>query len=225
MSVLVLGHRGLGGHPEPGSVEAVFAAIDAGCDGVEVDVRQTADGALALTHDPIHHGLLVSDHSLMRLREAGSLDTLEELVAAVGEAFLDVEVKAPVVDEARLVASLTDTLGGRPATRTMVSSFYLPALAAIASTGLTIGVLTATAWDPDGSVAVSTAASVGGRFALPHHESLHDGMALRLADENGLGVITWTVNDPDRAMTLEAWGAVGIITDDPGPVLTALGRM
>jgi glycerophosphoryl diester phosphodiesterase len=48
----VLGHRGWpeASHPE-NTVAAVTAALDAGADGVEVDVRLTADGVAVCCHD------------------------------------------------------------------------------------------------------------------------------------------------------------------------------
>ena len=51
--MIVLAHRGLPGADRPeNTVAAVTAAFDAGADGVEVDLRLTADGVLAVSHDP-----------------------------------------------------------------------------------------------------------------------------------------------------------------------------
>src|SRR5690349_21173163 len=53
----LLGHRGLGkgtvdGHAE-NTVASMLGALDAGADGLEVDVARTADGALLVSHDPV----------------------------------------------------------------------------------------------------------------------------------------------------------------------------
>lgn len=50
--MLVLGHRGWPdpAHPE-NTLDSVSAALDAGADGVEVDVRLTADGVAVCCHD------------------------------------------------------------------------------------------------------------------------------------------------------------------------------
>ena len=49
----VVGHRGARGlHPE-NTITSVRAAIDAGCLGIELDVRLTADGHVVVWHDPI----------------------------------------------------------------------------------------------------------------------------------------------------------------------------
>jgi glycerophosphoryl diester phosphodiesterase len=51
--VRILAHRG---SPTSDTVEnsipAISAALAAGADGVEVDLRLTADGVLAVCHDP-----------------------------------------------------------------------------------------------------------------------------------------------------------------------------
>ncbi len=51
--MLVIGHRGASAaHPE-NTLEAFALALAQGADGVELDVRRTADGALALCHDEV----------------------------------------------------------------------------------------------------------------------------------------------------------------------------
>ena len=46
----------------------------------------------------------------------------------------------------------------------------------------------------------------------------------RLAHAAGLGVNTWTVDDPARIAELAAWGVDGIVTNDIPTALAALGR-
>ena len=50
-SILVVAHRGAHTEAPENSLAAISRAIDLGCDYVEVDVRQTRDGALVLMHD------------------------------------------------------------------------------------------------------------------------------------------------------------------------------
>src|SRR3712207_1806426 len=50
----IIGHRGTPScslHPE-NTLQSIRAALDAGADGVEVDVQATRDGVLVLAHDP-----------------------------------------------------------------------------------------------------------------------------------------------------------------------------
>jgi glycerophosphoryl diester phosphodiesterase len=69
--MLVLGHRGAAAtHPE-NTLEAFAGALDAGADGVELDVRRTADGALAVVHDAtLPDGRLVAGTDAADLGEA-----------------------------------------------------------------------------------------------------------------------------------------------------------
>ena len=47
----VIGHRGASRAERENTLEAFHAAVAQGADGVELDVRRTADGALAVHHD------------------------------------------------------------------------------------------------------------------------------------------------------------------------------
>jgi glycerophosphoryl diester phosphodiesterase len=46
-----------------------------------------------------------------------------------------------------------------------------------------------------------------------HHESL-DAATVRFFHEHGYRVLTYTVNEPDRAEALLSWGVDGIFTDE-----------
>jgi glycerophosphoryl diester phosphodiesterase len=59
--MLVLSHRGYHEHLPENTLEAFQAAVDLGVDGIETDLRVTADGQLVLIHDRIaRDGRLVS---------------------------------------------------------------------------------------------------------------------------------------------------------------------
>ena len=49
---MVVGHRGASLEQPENTIEALEAAIDAGADAVEFDVRMTADGHAVVMHDP-----------------------------------------------------------------------------------------------------------------------------------------------------------------------------
>jgi glycerophosphoryl diester phosphodiesterase len=74
--VQVLGHRGARLVAPENTIEAFRAALDQGADGVELDVRQTADGALVCFHDAAL-GRTTDGRGLLRehtLAEVASLD-------------------------------------------------------------------------------------------------------------------------------------------------------
>lgn len=72
--VKVIGHRGAAGLALENTTESIEAAIKAGVDAIEFDVRLTSDNKLVLSHD-VHLGRVseeshhISKHSLARLRK------------------------------------------------------------------------------------------------------------------------------------------------------------
>lgn len=99
----VIGHRGAAGLALENTLDAIRAGIAAGVDGIEFDVRLTADGHFVLCHDPTLRR--VSDHehaidkcSLEELRQlplhnGKPVPTLEEALKAVGKLTVIVEPK------------------------------------------------------------------------------------------------------------------------------------
>ena len=100
VSVIVLAHRGGTGPWHENTLEAFSGALAFGADGVELDVRRSADGALVVHHDaevagagPIHE----RRHDEL----PGWVPPLEEALAACDGSVVNVEIKnAPT--EARL---------------------------------------------------------------------------------------------------------------------------
>jgi len=143
----VLAHRGLPGPGRPeNTVRAIIAAVDAGLDGIETDLRVTADGVVVLSHDadllraaadPVH----VEGTAWPELRDAGaaaglSLARLTDALPALSACRRVVlEVKTPDTDGlsrpeaavgrvARVVAGeLSVLLPSLAASRVTVSSF------------------------------------------------------------------------------------------------------
>lgn len=104
------------------TLASLQAALDAGLDGVEFDVRITRDGALVLQHDPVDaQGRAVYRLSLSELREdQPDLLTLAEAVQALPtSAVLNVEIKDHGIAEAVLeaLAEVGDD-------RLLISSFH-----------------------------------------------------------------------------------------------------
>src|SRR5688500_11208844 len=89
----IIGHRGCGSGPDENTLPSLLAAVEAGCDWVEVDVQRTAADTLVLRHDPTGpDGAFVYDTpgSLLRLEEV-----FDALPASVG---VDVDVKTILED-------------------------------------------------------------------------------------------------------------------------------
>lgn len=230
----VIGHRGGAGALAPENTRAAIrAGLDSGADGVEVDVRLTADGVAVLLHDPDVARTTagtgrVGDLSSEEVRALG-IPTLEEALAVVPlDRLLIVEVKGtpwdpghdPTEPVAQVAAAL---LSETPPRRVVVSSFNPLALAVVrtAAPQLRTAVLTSTAFD----LASNLAAAMEGANEECHVPiDLLEPSFVQTAHDAARRVVAWTVNDADMMLHCAEWGVDGLITDDPRTALNILGR-
>ena len=115
----VFGHRGGEGGPE-NSLEAIRSSVDAGADGVEIDVQVLPDGQVVLGHDPI-------DSSLPT---AADRVTLADLLETVGELKIQLLIDFKSVGDPRheagvIAAALVDH---KMMDNLIISSFSVPFL-------------------------------------------------------------------------------------------------
>jgi glycerophosphoryl diester phosphodiesterase len=224
--VLVIGHRGAPRLARENTVEAFRAAVAAGAGGVELDVRRTADGALAVHHDPaLADGRLVA--GCRRAELPPHVPTLDEALDACAGAVVNVEIKnlpgEPDFDPGDgLADDVVAALAARPEPpgSWLISSFRRETIercraadARIASAWLTIGAVT----DDD----IAWVADAGHRAIHPWDPTVDPGVIER-CHAAGLRVNTWTCNDLERATRLTEWGIDGICTDVPDALVVAL---
>jgi glycerophosphoryl diester phosphodiesterase len=229
--IQVLGHRGSPAAPgrAENSVAAVTEALRRGADGVEIDVRLTADGTLVCAHNPQVVGrtgavLDVAANSSDVLRgQVDSLATLPELLAAAQRpAGTRVVVEAkPVPDPAvarRTALVLAEVLRSATGTaRVTVSSFDPVLLSLIRQACADLPVRTALL----GSEA-APAEVVVGRAHEDGHDEVHLPVAgvrrtpetVQTAHRLGLTVACWTVNRRRDLRWVAALGVAAVITDD-----------
>lgn len=244
-TVAVLAHRGSPGPGRPeNTVSAVSAALAGPADGVEVDVRLTADGRLVCSHDPeveYETGRLldVATSTITALRgtplqQEQYLASLEEvLTAAAGYGRCRVVVEAKPCPDPDRAARTADVLSAvladfASALEITVSSFD-PALLELARPRLAgLGVRTAL---------------LGSRFT-PANQLLRRAIAdgqdeihpyvlsvtrapevVEAANAAGLGVTCWTVNRAKHVVNLAGLGVDGLITDDPATIADTLARI
>ncbi len=233
-------HR-LGREPGPDSSRAGLRATLAGqVDGLETDVCLTADGWLALLHDPWlsgsttgrgwAHQTLWSDLRNVRLRDRGGRPTgetpmlLEELLdAAPDDLVLQVEVKAhgdpqladtTAASVCRLVAARRDT------DRVEVLSFHTIACEQAARREMRARLI---AWaDYDPAALARWASNAGVLGVCLEHFLLHPALVGRLRS-GGLSVTTGTINDAVLASRAAALGVEAITTDRPAALARELG--
>jgi glycerophosphoryl diester phosphodiesterase len=220
-STAVQAHRG---SPDPthgvreNTLEAFARARRLGADGVELDVRSTVDGALAVHHDPVVAGRgPVCELSVADL--PGDVPLLPTVLEACDGLVINIEIKnlpgEPGFDPgdrvAREVAELVAALGR---TRSVVvSSFWPDTLEAVRSVDpdLATGLLVARWASPD--TVVAAALSRGCTALHPHHD-LVDAALVGEAHAAGLAVAAWTVNGEAAVRAAAAAGADTVITDD-----------
>src|SRR6476659_4788906 len=136
---LVLGHRGASAVAPENTVEAFTRARELGADGVELDVRRTADGVLVVHHDPEVEGVgLIVGAPFAGLRAARpEVPTLAEALDACRGLVVNAEVKClpwePDADtDGTVMRATVDAIAAFEATpgtpKAVISSFALTAV-------------------------------------------------------------------------------------------------
>lgn len=228
----VLAHRGGAGvHPE-NSLAAFADALRLGADGVELDVRRSADGAAVVHHDAV----LADGRPLAEVVAAdlpGHVATLEAALATCAGAMVDVEIKNSPADpgyepdqevsvqSANLVAAAL----GRPGAPAgvLVSSFFAPALSAVRDVRpeLATGLLVHPAFDA--GAGLDQAAELGCTAVLPFVGQVTADLVSE-AHRRALAVVVWTVNEEADLRAVQSAGADAVVTDRVARALVVLGR-
>jgi glycerophosphoryl diester phosphodiesterase len=219
----VFAHRGVHDRGAVENTVAAFeAAVAAGADGVEFDVRRTADGALVVHHDAaLDDGRSIS--SLVVADLDASVPLLAEVVAACGALAMNVEIKndpaEPGFDPtggfaAQVVAELEELCDDADV---IISSFDVATLDAVrgADGDVAIGLLLG--WGADVEAACAVAADAGFTHLHPFVGDV-DAAAVARCRAMGLGICVWTVDTPADLERMKALGVDVVITDD---VMTA----
>lgn len=203
-----LAHRGdWRGAPE-NTLGAFMAALAIpGCDGLELDVRRSADGVLVIHHDATLervHGRpeRVDALNADALGELGVLILADALLAFGRHAFLDIELKG---DPGPDVVGVLAAGRGPGLTNAVVSSFEPAALERVAHL--------APAWPRwlnsehlDAS-AITTAVELGCRAIAAHWRAI-DARSVAAARAAGLDVAAWTVR---RRPTYDRLARLGLL--------------
>jgi glycerophosphoryl diester phosphodiesterase len=224
--VLAIAHRGDPVAQRENTLAAFDAALAAGADGVELDARHTADGALVVHHDSDVAGLGVIEE-VERSTLPRYVPELAEVLDLCAGRIVNVEVKRAEGARgdgdrtAALVVRLLEERRRRAEDRVVVSSFAPEALDEVLRSGWieTAWLLPALPTEVDVAGAV---AARGYRGVHPHHTGTTPELVER-AHSLGLAVRVWTVNDARRAAELAQMGVDAIVTDDVEPLRARLG--
>jgi len=243
---LVVGHRGAAAIAPENTLEGFRAAVALGVDLVEFDVLDLPRGPLVLAHsdrlDEVSHGAAagsVRERSLAELREvAPELPTLDEALAFFVDEAPEVGLHVDLKLTTRLDELTSALRRHRLERRTVVSSFHVPSLRAVAHEAAAVrigftypedryGVSRRRALEPvlrAGLVALRAGAPAvlprmirrAGATALMLQHALVTPRAVARARSLGAPVLAWTVDDPADLQRVVEAGAAGVITNDPG---------
>ncbi|WP_337845567.1 glycerophosphodiester phosphodiesterase [Thermus sp.] len=204
---LRLGHRGAPIRARENTLEAFALALEAGLDGFELDVQFTQDGVLVVHHDFTLGGVPI--RSLRREDLPPYVPTLEEVLRAFPEAWINVELKSTPGETDGREEALARLLVQYPSSRVWVSSFDPLALLRLGRLGVRpLGFL----------YSVREAAALAPCLEV---EWLHSEESLLFPEEvaqlkaQGYRLLAWTVNDPARAEELRRLGVDALVGDRP----------
>jgi glycerophosphoryl diester phosphodiesterase len=229
---LVLGHRGASRRAPENTLAAFATARALGADGVELDVRRTADGVAVLSHDAA-----LDDYGLLRERPFAQLraarpdvPTLDEALAQLSGLLVNIEMKClpwdpdPDPDGEVPALVLASIVAAGAHETVIVSSFDLGALGSMRALDARIP----TAWlthRQEVAKATPLAVERGVAWLHPDRNAVFADVdaSVQLVHDAGLRIDVWTVNEPDDVRALAAAGADALITDVPDVALAALG--
>ena len=221
---LIIGHRGASAVAPENSMAAFAAAIEAGADGVEFDVRLSRDGVPVIIHDDTlqrTHGLRkrIVDLTAEELRSVGvpSLRDLFELMSS-NELLLCLEIKGSSSELAERCYELVHEFSFQE--RTIVECFDLNVLRLV---DLTTAALFEPRIYPDRNL-IDRALEVGASVLALHHR-LAKPPLIEKAKRAGLRVVVWTVDDPAWVAHAHSLGIEAVITNDPATMIEASDRL
>ena len=233
----VIAHRGASAAERENTLDAFRAAVRLNADGVELDVRRTANDVLVVHHD----AHLPDGRAIVELQDddlPGWVPTLAEVMdvcrdpAADREFVVNIEIKSAPNDPdydaehqvSAAVAGLVLGWGiGEHHGEVIVSSFDMEALNRIREIdpGIPTAYLTFEVLAPD--LLVARVVAAGHTVIHPYFASTSQAL-IDSAHAAGLEVNVWTVNDPDQIAQLAAMGADAVITDVPDVAREVLGK-
>jgi glycerophosphoryl diester phosphodiesterase len=187
-------------------------AIDAGADGLELDVHTTADGVVVVHHDAgLTGGPRIDRMTLAELRryEAAPgvpIPTLKELCALVqGRVTLFVELKGSGIE--RAVLDVLGSYGGPVALHSFDHAMIRRA--ARLNSQIRLGIL----FEEAPLQVARSMAETGALDVWPQWRLVTEELVAAVHGAGGR-VIPWTVNDQAHAQALSSLGVDGLCGDD-----------
>lgn len=219
----ILAHRGLATRARENTAAAFAAALEAGADGFETDVRRTRDGALVLHHDRLlPDGRAVAEETLASLRhEHPELQLLrvEEALERWPDCAWNLEVKTA----AALEPLLSLLRRSPPRGEVLVSSFHHAALErASAPPGVHLCALVAHRPFASSPAPLGHWPRVPGLDTIVWSFEALEAQEVERARARGLRSLVYGPVTAAEHAALRALPLHGVITDDPALARRAL---
>ncbi len=219
---LIIAHRGASAVAPENTITAFEAAIAAGADGIEFDVRLSGDGVPIVIHDETlyrTHGVRkrVADMSLKELNQfdVPGLAQVFDLFQA-NKLILYLEMKETRVAEE--CCRVVEHYGLKD--RVVFACFEHSALQTIKD--INPAFKTATLFQPPAFSILKRAQAIGADGIALHHR-LVNAPLVEEANQAGLKVAVWTVDDPTWVKHAQAMGIYALITNNPSTLIQLNG--
>jgi glycerophosphoryl diester phosphodiesterase len=216
---LRLAHRGDWRDATENSLAAMLAAVGlAHCDGLEFDIRGSADGLAVVLHDETLERVQKIPAACVTLTAAElaehGIPTLGDVLSAVGcDPFLDVELKERVdgaVAALELERGRTDD-DGRPILRSAAVSSFQPSILEWLAGERPAWPRWLNAFDLQ-PARIERAASLGCEAISVQYRAIDREAVARVRDA-GLEFAAWTVRDAETYRRIEDLGAIAICAE------------
>ncbi len=225
MTFQILAHRGASHAERENTVDAFRRARAMGADGVELDVRWTADQILVVHHDPLlDDGRMIVETGWDAMPT--HVPTLAQALDACEGMWVNLEIKNDPSeadfdpDDGVAVATMAHLAERGEPQRWLISSFRLETIDRCHEIDPAIRTAWLVSVVPDDVVEILVAR---GHSALHPWVGLLDRGVIDACHVGGIEVNTWTCDDPLVMETLIGWGIDGICTNVPDVALAVRG--
>ncbi len=222
-TMLIIGHRGAAGLAAENTLEALQVGIDADVDMLEFDVRLTSDKVPILAHDSKLHGHRISQTRYSKLRKAGPVTTLRNVLDKLfGQIYLNLEFK-PVNGVDVVFDLIKKNYIKKPDdwNSLLVSSFHASVLVRLRRRSRNINLSLLHSINPFSFMIYNRTLHLS---AAGWHRLHYNKLSIQLARKMDIFTYVYTVNRPQTALLFSRRKVDGVVTDFPDRISRALNK-
>ena len=220
---LIIAHRGASADLPENTLAAFALAAEQGADGIELDVRFSADKQIVIFHDSTLERLAASNYKVSELTlsqlkeidlgEGQTIATLDELFEMMGPRVrYNIEIKDFSLFDAGLETAVADCIESFALQELVLISSFNPWSVRRARNAISRSVPVALIRTK--GILKYTYLLASEQADNPHH-ALVDEKYMAWAKKRDYLVCVWTVDDPQEASRLARLAVNGIITNKP----------